>query len=410
MTAFIHCIETAVPAHAYPQDFAREKMQTWLPDEKYRRIANRVYRNSGIDTRYSVLDDFTAEPVNPLFRIGPDGRLIEPSTKARNDRFATEAHALAVEVARRALRGCHDIDERDITHVITTTCTGFSNPGPDYHIVRDLHLRPETQRYALGFMGCYAALPALRMADQFCRADPCSVVLVVSVELCSLHLHIGDGPDSLLGNTVFADGAAAAIVTGSEPSSRRTWLQLDGFASSLIPSAENDMAWSIGNQGFEIALSSYVPDIIGANVESLIDPALKANGLSKEDIASWAVHPGGRAIVDKVQNALHLRPEQVQASRDVLRKFGNMSSATSLFVLRELLEGPTPSEASSRICAIAFGPGLTVEAAFLRTCGRNSLAADAGSPRGFEGGKDLTAGRRERTSVEGERTSTPPLA
>jgi predicted naringenin-chalcone synthase len=273
---------------------------------------------------------------------------------------------MSVEVARRALAQCPGATPAEITHVITATCTGFSNPGPDYYIVREVNLRPSTQRYALGFMGCYAALPALRMAWQFCQADPAAVVLVVSVELCSLHLHFEDGLDSLLANAIFADGAAAAIVSAREPPGGRNSFRLDSFASALIPGAEKDMAWRIGDKGFEMTLSTYVPDIIGASIRSLIEPALAASGLGVADIGRWAIHPGGKAILDKVQSELCLTAEHIQASRDVLHRYGNMSSATSLFVLKEMLAGNSREARDRRVCAIAFGPGLTVETAILR--------------------------------------------
>ena len=267
--------------------------------------------------------------------------------------------------SRRALARCPGITPSDVTHVITATCTGFFNPGPDYFIVRDLNLRPSTQRYALGFMGCYAALPALRMAWQFCQADPAAVVLVVCIELCSLHLHVEDGLDALLANAIFADGVAAAIVSAKPPSDGRKSYRLEAFASALIPAAEKDMAWRIGNQGFEITLSTYVPDVIAAHIRSLIEPVLASNGLRVEDIGRWAIHPGGKAILDKVQNELRLTPAQVHASREVLRRYGNMSSATLLFVAKELIEEATADAGSARVCAIAFGPGLTVETAIL---------------------------------------------
>ena len=365
MAVYVQHIETLVPENACPQDFAGERMRSWLDSDRQRRLADRVYRNSGIDTRYSVLEGFSPGIPDPLFKIGPDGKPVEPGTRERNDRYAAEAKRMSVEVARRAMAGCPEIAPAEVTHVITTTCTGFFNPGADYYIVRELGMRPSTERYALGFMGCYAALPALRMARQFCQADPSAVVLVMSIELCTLHLHFEEGLDFLLANAIFADGAAAAIVSTREPPAGRSAYRLDSFASALIPAGERDMAWRIGNQGFEITLSTYVPDVIGANIRALIEPALAAGGLSAEEVGRWAIHPGGKAILDKVQNELCLTPEQVQASRDVLRKYGNMSSATSLFVLKELLDAGPPEAGGGRVCAIAFGPGLTVESAIL---------------------------------------------
>jgi predicted naringenin-chalcone synthase len=253
----------------------------------------------------------------------------------------------------------------EITHVVTASCTGFYNPGPDFHIVCDLGMPVSTQRYHLGFMGCYAAFPALRMAAQFCQADPDAVVLVMCLELCSLHLQMNGNEDSLLANSLFADGAGAAIVSARPPAPGQSAYRIDGFRTALFPSGEKDMAWRIGDHGFDITLSTYVPKIIGANIRKFIEPSLAGSGMGIADVDTWAVHPGGKSIIDQVQASLSLRPEQVRASREVLRNFGNMSSATILFVLQEILRQPSRS-GSETICAMAFGPGLTVEMALLQ--------------------------------------------
>lgn len=364
-SAYIRNISTRVPPHAYPQEFAKDRMQSWVDGDKEHRLIHRVYGNSGIETRYSVLSDFLEDKPDNLFRMGDNGKPVEPGTRERNDRYAVESRTLAVDVAGRVLKSS-SFSAGDVTHVITTTCTGFSNPGADYFIVRDLGLSRSVARFALGFMGCYAAIPALRMARDFCLANPSAVVLVASIELCSLHLHFEDGLDSLLANAIFADGAAAAIVSGREPDSGEPALRLDGFASAIIPEGEKDMAWRIGNKGFEIALSTYVPELIGGNIKSLLVPILAEHGMVLSDIGVWAIHPGGKAILDKVEKELELKPEQIKISREVLRRYGNMSSATVLFVLKELMEERSMTAGDcGRVCAMAFGPGLTVESAFL---------------------------------------------
>jgi predicted naringenin-chalcone synthase len=365
MSVYIQHIETLVPKNAFSQKYACERMQAWVGDSRRKRMVRKVYMNSGIDTRHTVLDDFQDASPDPMFKTDLDGNLSEPDTRERNERFALEAKRLSVDVSRRAIEGCPDLTPNSITDVIFVTCTGFSNPGPDFHIVRELGLRPSVNRYVLGFMGCYAAFPALRMAWQFCRVNPSAVVLVVSVELCSLHLQIGGGLDTILSNAIFSDGAAAAIVSSHPSSANHGIFRIDGFESFLIAEGEKEMAWRIGNHGFEITLSSYVPDIIGANIHALVGPSLARNGLTVEKVSRWAVHPGGRAILDKVQDGLGLAPEQIQASREVLRKFGNMSSATSLFVLKEMLEDSSRKPLDECVCAMAFGPGLTVEMAQL---------------------------------------------
>jgi predicted naringenin-chalcone synthase len=258
----------------------------------------------------------------------------------------------------------------DITHVVTASCTGFFNPGLDYFLVRDLGLPATAERYHLGFMGCYAAFPALRMAAQFCAANPQACVLVLCLELCSLHIRLDDREDQLLANALFADGAAAALVSAHPPAGGRPALRLERFASALVPEGEADMAWTIGDRGFDIALSSYVPKLLGANIAKVVDGLLAEAGCRRDEIATWAVHPGGKSILDQIEHALALRPEQLAASRLVLRDYGNMSSATSLFVLRELLADPRSD--GSRICSMAFGPGLTVELALLEQTARSA--------------------------------------
>ncbi|MBP2690183.1 MAG: chalcone and stilbene synthase domain protein, partial [Deltaproteobacteria bacterium] len=188
--------------------------------------------------------------------------------------------------------------------------------------------------------------------------------LVMCLELCSLHLQLNGSEDSLLANSLFADGAGAAIVSAREPGPGTPAYRMAGFRSALVPAGEQDMAWRIGDQGFDIALSSYVPKLIGSNIRELVGPALAAGGLSLSDIGTWAVHPGGKAIIDQVQRTLGLSDDQVGASREVLRLRGNMSSATILFVLEEILKRPA-GKGRERVCAVAFGPGLTVETAIL---------------------------------------------
>jgi predicted naringenin-chalcone synthase len=364
MPVFLHHLETTPAGQCYLQSHASEKMQQWIDDEHQRRLVRALYKKSGIDQRHSVILNFDDDGRNAFFQRRADGHLIEPGTAERNRRYSEVAKPLAVELARKAIANCPAIETDQITHVITVSCTGFCNPGPDYQVVVDLGLSPATQRYHLGFMGCYAAFPALRMAQQFCRADPCAVVLVICLELCSLHLQLSGGEDSLLANSLFADGAAAALVSARPLKSGQRGYRLGEFRASLIPSGEHDMAWTIGDRGFDIALSSYVPKIIGANICDTVAPLLQTANLSRDQIGTWAIHPGGKAIVDKVAASLELAPWQVEPSRQILRAYGNMSSATVLFVLQQALERATDTEED--VCAMAFGPGLTVEMALLQ--------------------------------------------
>lgn len=379
MPAFIHQISTGTPTWAYEQSYIRDRMKGWAEDERTRRLIHAVYSRSGIETRHSVLVDFKDGGEAELYRPGPDGAPPAPGTGERNAVYARESRELGVRVARQALRDAPGFEASEVTHVVFASCTGFANPGPDYHIIRELGLRHETQRYTLGFMGCYAAFPALRMAAQFCEADPEAVVLVVCLELCTLHMQIDGRPDNILANSLFADGAAAALVSARAPDRSRPAYSMLGFASALLPGGEAEMAWDIGNSGFNIVLSSYVPHLIGANVRQVVGSLLDRHALNREEVMEWAVHPGGRAILDKVEQSLGLAGEALEASRNVLGSHGNMSSATVLFVLKELLENAETDRAAT--LAMAFGPGLTVESALLERVGCRRAAPAAGAAR-----------------------------
>lgn len=358
--AFLTNIETATPAYAYDQASVQQTMATWTnADRRTSRLLGRIYPNSGIKTRHSVVPDFKAledpnSPTSGLF-VTEDGQFKNPSTGERNDRYKHEASALFVEAGRNAL-GASGFKASDVTHVVTVSCTGFYAPGPDLDVVLGLDLPKDTERYHLGFMGCYAAFPAMRMAKSFCDVNENAVVLVVAVELCTLHLQPKQDTDSVISASVFADGAAGAVISGRKPAAGG--LEMKAFKDALAPEGASDMAWTIGNTGFDMVLSAYVPAIVGEKAEAALKPLLDAVGGDLDSVDRWAVHPGGRAILDKVETGLGLDPDALNVSREVLAENGNLSSVTILHVLKRVLEdGGTPGE---RTAALAFGPGLTV--------------------------------------------------
>ena len=385
MVISIRSIGTAVPALEIKQGEVRD---LFLAQPGRSRLAQRLiaaaFDSSAIDTRHTVVDELSgsqapaapgsAPASAPVFYDAEAGVVLDPSTGIRNAVYAERSPELVVAAARRALEAARGIEASDVTHVVTVSCTGFYAPGPDFALVRDLGLSPRTQRYHLGFMGCYAAFPALRAARDFCRGDAQAVVLVVCVELCTVHMQASDDPDTIVASSVFSDGAAAAVVTGREMGdspdeagdSVGAVLDLDAFDTTLTPVGEGDMAWTIGDHGFEMVLSRYVPAIIGEHIHGALAPLLGGDvSLAGRPAAVdlWAVHPGGRSILDKVQQALALSEAQLEPSRSTLAEHGNMSSATVLFVLQRLLRAVTT--APQRVCAMAFGPGLTVESALL---------------------------------------------
>ncbi|BDZ51724.1 naringenin-chalcone synthase [Frondihabitans sucicola] len=365
----IRSLETAVPQNVVRQDALRDLFASQPAFGRLgKRLVTAAFDASAIETRHTVLDELVpgAGPEHPAF-LEPGAAA--PGTGARNAAYVAHAGPLALEAARKTLAssGAQDLTAQDVTHVITVSCTGFSAPGVDLAVAQGLRLAPSTQRLHLGFMGCYAAFPALRAAQQFCLADPAAVVLVVCVELCSLHLHVTDDTDTIVANSVFADGAAAALVTARPAPVGTPLLELDAFESALVPEGESEMAWTIGDQGFDMVLSTYVPRLLEQNIGEILKPLLardaRLDGRAPASVDRWAVHPGGRSILDRVQTALELSEGQLADSRDVLREYGNMSSATILFVLRRILLGAV--DGPERVAALAFGPGLTVESALM---------------------------------------------
>jgi predicted naringenin-chalcone synthase len=365
MPAFLNAVASSVPATCYRQERILDVMKSWhRGDRRTERILDAIYRASAIDKRHSVVRDFVPGDPGGFFYDPEARRFLVPGTGARNHLYRQEAGPLAACAAGRALTAS-GIRPGEVTHLITASCTGFFAPGPDIELVDSLALDPAVERFHLGFMGCYAAFPALRMAQAFCLADPAAVVLVVSVELCTLHLQPAANVDSLLAASVFADGAGAALVSSREPTV--PGLRLDSFSSALARESAGEMAWTIGDNGFEMVLSSRLPEVVEHQVEAALEPLLERQGSSLDEVNGWAVHPGGRAILDRVERALALPNDALEASRGVLAEFGNMSSATILFVLERLLR--SPGSAGDNLVAIAFGPGLTVESAHFTRAG-----------------------------------------
>ena len=395
MTVYVRSLETAVPPTKLIQSEARDVFAAQPGLSRLgSRLVSTCFDGAAIDTRFTAVQELTntSRAENPQFYDQESGLLLNPSTKVRNDIFAREATKLFVAAARAALQAAPELDLLDITHLVTVSCTGFFNPGPDYKVVRELGLSPAVQRYHLGFMGCYAAFPALRAAKLFCEADPNAVVLVVCAELCSLHVRTSNDPDTIMGSALFADGAAAAVVTARPGAEESALLTLDHFETVLTPVGEDSMAWNIGDNGFEMVLGNYVPHIIDDHIVDALKPLLAKEpelaALPYSAIPHWAIHPGGRSILDKVQSRLGLSDAQLVPARHVLRNYGNMSSATVLFVIKHILEQPVQEDGQDdgRICSMAFGPGLTVETGLFtklrqatagsRTRGRQDLAEE----------------------------------
>ncbi len=345
MTAYLNAIGSAVPDHDIHQaflDWARARV-----DARSARVFDRMAERSGITHRWSVLPrtDTGASPVE----AGGFYADALPGTTARMALYAEHAPALTLE-AIAALREQVALD--GITHLVVASCTGFVAPGIDQIIARRLALSPSVERLLVGFMGCYAAVVALRSARHIVRSEPGARVLVVTVELSTLHLQAVSAIEPLLAMLQFGDGAAAALVTGDAQG-----FALDAPFATTLADSEALIRWDITDSGFAMHLSGEVP---GRIATAIADPAFRdvaSGGHPPESVDAWAVHAGGRSILDAVEHALHLTPDALATSRGVLAEMGNMSSATLMVVLERLLAGPPVA----RGVALAFGPGLAAE-------------------------------------------------
>lgn len=370
MPVQIRAIATAVPPVVVAQPELRDLLASQPDtDRRQRRLIAAAFDASGIDTRHSVETDFDpSSPGGGLFRDAGRTELRFPGTAARNARYHRDGPPLLAEAAASALSASQDLAAADVTHLITVSCTGFTAPGPDQFLVSALGLDRGVERYSLGFLGCHGAFAGLRAARAFCLARPDAVVLVACVELCTLHLQPPTDTDAILAASLFADGAAVAVVSARSAPPGAPVLDLDVLQTQLTGVGASDMTWTLGDSGFLMRLTGYVPRLLGAHLEKVVAPLFDADlelaGRPFATVPRWAVHPGGRSILDHVQSALQLPGGSLAASREVLRRYGNMSSATVLFVLREILRSAT-GPAPERVAALAFGPGLTVESALL---------------------------------------------
>jgi len=341
--AWINRIATAVPPHDIHAAFVEFARDT-LAGSYRRALFDRMAALAEIEHRYAIFEPGPKPRDRVLDAAGFYRRGAFPTTAARMALY--EPHALDLSnKAVRALRA----DPTRITHLIVASCTGFTAPGLDFQIMRLAGLPDTTQRTIVGFMGCFAAVNALKLADQIVRADAQARVLVVNLELSSLHLQedFQDVP-KMLSFLLFADGASAALVT-ADPHG----IALGGFRATVIPRTESLITWHIRDTGFEMHLSGQVPGRIRRWLPSHAEALLP-----NPPPALWAVHAGGRSILDAVQHALHLHPGALSHSRAILRDYGNMSSATLMFVLARIL---TDADATGPGLGMAFGPGLTVE-------------------------------------------------
>ena len=344
-TAYLNRIATAVPEHDVHDAFVVFAEQM-LVNPRLRAVFRRMVSRADIAHRYSFLDaqrgsgHFSSHDAREFYRQGNF-----PNTAQRMKLFEQTAPLLMRKAVDRL--ALNEKDRSGITHVLVTCCTGLYAPGLDFEIVDHLGLAPGVERTMVGFMGCYAAINALKLARHIVRSDPNAGVLMVNLELCTLHFQETQDLEQVLSFLVFADGAAASLITAGEQG-----FALDSFKAVMVPETKGLITWKIRELGFDMLLSGQVPGELG---RALHEGELMAE---RDGIDLWAVHPGGRSILDAVEKGLDLPADALAASREVLSRYGNMSSATVMFVLREIMER---AQAGQSGCAMSFGPGLTAE-------------------------------------------------
>lgn len=380
MSLAILGIGTALPRHSFTQKDAANVISSFFcQTDEQRRLLPVLFRRAGVQKRHSVLAEQPPEdgPIQTFYppAAGPSDH--GPTTRHRMEVYRKESIPLALEASQQALDQARVLP-RDLTQIITVSCTGFTAPGLDVALIKRVGLNPTIPRLHVGFMGCHGVFNALQAASAIAKALTHARILICAVELSSLHLHYGWDPDSIVPHALFADGAAALVV-GTSPSHplpdpgrglgggvasgpgqplSEMW-QATSFGSCLFPESEHAMTWNIGDHGFEMTLSADVPDLIAHNLRSWLEGWLRRNDLQLRDVRSWAIHPGGPRILTAVRDCLDLNDNDLADSQAVLAECGNMSSPTILFILKRLRRRNAP-----RPCvALSFGPGLIAEAA-----------------------------------------------
>lgn len=370
-SGFINSIGTAVPAYSSTQQKAAEFMADVLQlDERDTRRLMALYRQTRIDQRHTVLADYVRPRDQFTFYANTPGMEPFPTVGQRMGLYRQEAVPLALKAIDDCFASYPDFDPQTITHLITVSCTGLYAPGPDIEIIEALGLPTTTQRLAINFMGCYGAFNGLKTADAIVRADTNAKVLVVCVELCTIHFQKKTETDHLLSNALFADGSAAVLVE-ARPRLEQAF-RLRSFYCDLLSEGKNAMAWHVSDFGFEMTLTAQVPTFIQQGIGQLMERLLDQCHLTLDDIGHYALHPGGRRILEVIEEQLGITAHDDRHAYAVLRQNGNMSSATVLFVLKEVwnqlaLGETTLDPDRPNILSCAFGPGLTLESMVLET-------------------------------------------
>jgi len=362
--SYITSIGTANPNHSFQQqaiaNFMVKAMNLSVDEARKLRA---LFRATGIETRCSVLSDYGREIG---FEFFTDNELVEPfpSTLQRMEVFKKHALNLSLAAVNKCTEKIPSIEKKEITHLVVVSCTGMYAPGLDIDLVKALGLNSSISRTCINFMGCYAAFNALKLADLLCSSEQNAKVLMVCTELCTIHFQKQNTENNMLANALFADGSAALLVEAQPRKGIN--LKPTAFHCDLATEGEQDMAWTIGDWGFEMKLSSYVPDVIRSGIKKLTKSLLERISQNLSDVSYFAIHPGGKKILEVIEQELNISKNSNRHAYEILKRYGNMSSPTVLFVLQEICEELSDKDQNKNILSFAFGPGLTMESMLLQ--------------------------------------------
>lgn len=353
--AHILSCATASPSYILTQEHILEKIHEFFPmNEEEKEKITKVYQNSGVVKRHLVTDDYHAPP-NKRKLLGENYPHVVPGMTVRNDLYKEFAPKLAHEAAAKAILEWGG-DPATLTHVISISCTGVMAPGLEFGLIETLGLKRSIMRLGINFMGCFGAFKGLEVAHAFAKLHPENRILVVCTELCSLHVQLHNNASAIMGNSLFADGAAAVVVGQTE---KNSLFEIVRHTSMGLENSAEHMKWEASDHGFIMTLSHHVPIVLARHIQAFTEELVAPYSIPSCD---FAIHPGGKAIIKAVEKKLGLKKEQAEASWETFANFGNMSSATILFVLDAMRKAP----GQEWVAGLGFGPGLSAEGVLLR--------------------------------------------
>ncbi len=348
---FVQGIGIAVPRQSIAQSETETIFAPAIPNPRTAKLFQRIARLTGIERRNLAALDYVGDGVAaPLYRSSD----VQPSGPGMDARTAVFLEA-AEPLVNQSLEAFSHEQLSRVGTLVTVTCTHAASPGLEQPVFACSPISHSVHRWNLGFMGCSAGLAGLRLVHGS-AADASQSSLVLACELSSLHFQYTDELDQLTANLLFADGCAAVLL-----GHKRTPVRVVDCACITLPDAAHQMTWFAGNHGLQLTLSQELPETLAAHIRPAIESFLAESHTALDQIDHWVVHPGGPQILDSIEQAMKLDSQALRWSRDVLRRYGNMSSPTVFFILRELLQ----ARQTGRILMAAFGPGLTIELALL---------------------------------------------